>query len=186
MIMKMQMPEKAAKKRGKRSLSNIKNVPSVTDNEVVNVRRAAIEQRGTWAAMFYLEAKADGIDLEPIMRRAIRKIGINSGKKELEALGGKVTAKQYAEYFTTRGAPQTFEKRLTCAEEGESHVDLCYCALLNAWKKLGLDDETCALMCDIAMEGDRGVAEGLGLDFELGNTLARGGECCQLCYRTRK
>ena len=169
-------------------MSKIKNIPSVTDNEMVNVRRAAIEQRGTWAAMFYLEAKADGIDLEPIMRRAIRKIGLASGKKELEALGGKVTAKQYADYFTTRGLPETFEKKLLPVEgtEDECGVHLCYCALLNAWKKLGLDDETCALMCDIAMEGDRGIAEGLGLDFELGETLAQGGSCCQLCYRTRK
>ena len=167
-------------------MSKIKNVPKITDNEVANVRRAAIEQRGTWAAMFYLEAKKDGIDLEPIMRRAIHQIGVNSGKKELEALGGKVTAKGYAEYFTTRGSPETFEKKLAGVEEDESHVQLCYCALLNAWKKLGLDDETCALMCDIAMEGDRGIAEGLGLDFELGDTLAKGGECCQLCYRTRK
>lgn len=172
--------------KGKCAMSKQNNIPSITDNQVANVRRAAIELRGTWAAMFYLEAKADGIDLEPIMRRAIHKIGFESGKQELEALGGKVTAGEYARYFTARGVPESSEKKLVEDGEEESRVHLCYCPLLSAWRKLGLDDETCALLCDIAMEGDRGAAEALGLDLELGDTLAKGGECCQLCYRAKK
>ena len=67
-------------------MSNQNNIPTITDNQVANVRRAAIEQRAAWAAMFYLEARKEGIDLEPIMRRAIRQIGINSGKKELDGV----------------------------------------------------------------------------------------------------
>ena len=51
---------------------------------------------------------------------------------------------------------------------------------------MGLSDEECALMCDIAMEGDRGIAEGLGLDFDLEGSLADGCECCTLRYKTRK
>ena len=39
---------------------------------------------------------------------------------------------------------------------------------------------------DIAMEGDRGIAEGAGLDFELEGTLAEGCKCCTLRYKTRK
>ncbi len=62
-------------------MSNIKNKPNITDDYVVNVRRAAIEHRGKWAAAFYEEAKAEGIDLEPIMRRAIRKVGLKAGEK---------------------------------------------------------------------------------------------------------
>ncbi|NLF26955.1 MAG: L-2-amino-thiazoline-4-carboxylic acid hydrolase, partial [Clostridiales bacterium] len=58
-------------------------------------------------------------------------------------------------------------------------------SLVSAWQKLGLDDETCALLCDIAMEGDRGAAEGLGLDFELSGTIAEGCGACHLCFKTR-
>jgi hypothetical protein len=36
------------------------------------------------------------------------------------------------------------------------------------------------------MEGDRGIAEGAGLDFELEGTLAEGCKCCTLRYKTRK
>lgn len=168
-------------------MSKIHNVPHVTDNEVNNVRRAAIEQRGRWQAGFYLEAKAEGIDLEPIMKKAIHKIGVASGQKEKANFTEEpLTARTYGRYFTTRGIPETFEKKTVLDEQDEYHVTLNYCPLLKAWQEMGADDATCATLCDIAMEGDKGIAEGLGLDFELGDTLAKGGSCCQLCYKTRK
>ena len=168
-------------------MSKIKNEAHVTDDAVVNVRRAAIEQRGRWAAGFYKEAKEQGIDLEPIMRSAIHKIGLASGEKEKKDFEGKdLNAETYARYFTSKAQSNTFEKRLVSANEDEAVVTLNYCALLSAWQKMGLSDEECALMCDIAMEGDRGIAEGVGLDFDLEGSLADGCECCTLRYKTRK
>lgn len=168
-------------------MSKVKNEAHVTDDPFVNVRRAAIEHRGKWAAGFYLEAKRQGIDLEPIMRAAIHKIGVESGEKEKEGFGDEtVNAKMYAEYFTGKAQSDTFEKKLVSANEEEAVVTLNYCALLKAWQKMGMSDEELALMCDIAMEGDRGIAEGVGLDFELEGSLAQGCECCTLRYKTRK
>ena len=92
----------------------------------------------------------------------------------------------YAEYFTGKAQSDTFEKKLVSANEEEAVVTLNYCALLKAWQKMGMSDEELALMCDIAMEGDRGIAEGVGLDFELEGSLAQGCECCTLRYKTRK
>lgn len=168
-------------------MSNIKNEPHITDDSVVNVRRAAIEHRGKWAAAFYKEAQAEGIDLEPIMRKAIRKVGVESGEKEKKDFEGKdLNAETYAKYFTSKAQSNTFEKKLVSANEDEAVVTLNYCALLKAWQKMGLSDEECALMCSIAMEGDRGIAEGLGLGFELEGSLADGCECCTLRYKTKK
>lgn len=168
-------------------MSNIKNKPNITDDYVVNVRRAAIEHRGKWAAAFYEEAKAEGIDLEPIMRRAIRKVGLRAGEKEKKDFEGKdLNAETYAKYFTGKALSDTFEKKLVSADENEAVVTLNYCALLKAWQDMGMSDEECAMMCSIAMEGDRGIAEGVGLDFELEGTLADGCECCTLRYRTKK
>ncbi len=168
-------------------MSKISNQPHVTDNELCNVRRAAIEQRGKWAAAFYLEAKKEGIDLAPIMRRAIHKIGVESGQKEKAVFDNKApTAGAYATYFCNKPVSETFEKNLESLEEDEAVVSMNYCALLAAWQKMGLSDEECALLCDIAMEGDRGIAEGVGLDFELEGTLAEGCKCCTLRYKTKK
>ena len=168
-------------------MSNIKNNPHVTDDPVVNVRRAAIEHRGKWAAAFYQEAQEQGIDLEPIMRSAIRKVGLKSGAKEKKDFEGKeLNAETYAKYFTGKAYSDTFEKKLVSANEDEAVVTLNYCALLKAWQDMGLSDEECAMMCQIAMEGDRGIAEGVGLDFDLEGSLADGCECCTLRYRTKK
>ena len=168
-------------------MSKVKNEAHVTDDKMVNVRRAAIEHRGKWAAAFYLEAKEQGIDLEPIMRAAVRKVGLEGGAKEKEEFKDKpLNAKTYAEYFTGKALSDTFEKKLVSANEDEAVVTLNYCALLKAWQKMGLSDEELAMMCDIAMEGDRGIAEGVGLDFELEGTLAQGCECCTLRYKTKK
>lgn len=168
-------------------MSKIKNTPITLDNEVVNTKRAANEVRATWMALFYDEAKKDGIDLEPIMRRAIRKAGYLSGLAEKECLGdGVITAGKFGHRFVTRSAPETFEKEVVKDSEDEYIVDFHYCSLVSAWQKLGLDDETCDKLCDIAMEGDRGVAEALGLDFELSDTIASGGHVCRLCFKTRK
>jgi len=168
-------------------MSKVSNVAHVTDNVVCNVRRGAIEQRGRWAAAFYLEAKKQGIDLEPIMRAAIHRIGVESGEKEKAAFEGELNAGTYADYFVNKkSVPETFEKKLVSASDEEAVVTLNYCALLKAWQNMGMSDEELALMCDIAMEGDRGIAEGLGLDFDLEGSLADGCKCCTLRYKTRK
>ncbi len=168
-------------------MSKVVNKPTITDDYVCNVRRAAIEQRGKWAAAFYLEAKKQGIDLEPIMRKAIHQIGVESGEKEKASFEeGTLNAGSYATYFVNKAVSETFEKHLDMCTEDEAVVTLHYCALLNAWQKMGMSDEELALMCDIAMEGDRGIAEGAGLDFELEGSLAEGCKCCTLRYKTRK
>lgn len=167
-------------------MSNIKNNPTITDMEIVNVRRAAIEHRAKWAGAFYMEAKKEGIDLEPIMRRAIYNIGLQSGKEELEKLGGKVSAGSYGRYFCTKSLHETFEKAIEQDGEDDFVCSLNYCPLVHAWQKMGLDDETCHLLCDIAMDGDRGIAEGLGLDFELESTMSAGCKNCRLHYRSKK
>jgi hypothetical protein len=39
-----------------------------------------------------------------------------------------------------------------------------------------------ALLCDIAMDGDRGIAEVMGLKLELGETIAQGCPACKLHF----
>jgi hypothetical protein len=82
---------------------------------------------------------------------------------------------------------KTFEMRVVnvdaSKEAASFNIDFHFCALVNAWKKLGLDDKTCALLCDMAMDGDRSIAGVMGLQFELGRTIAQGCPDCQLRFR---
>ena len=139
-------------------MKEIKNEAKLLDDAVTNARRSAFELRATWMAEFYLEAKKDGIDLEPIMRRAIRKVGSRNGQAELDAQGGDLCVSCFGKNFM-KVPGTTFEMQPTRDENGEFDVDFHYCPLLTAWQKLGLDQETCALLCDIAMEGETEPAE---------------------------
>ena len=154
------------------------------DDAVTNARRSAFELRATWMAEFYLEAKKDGIDLEPIMRRAIRRVGSRNGQAELDAQGGDLCVSCFGKNFM-KVPGTTFEMQPTRDENGAFDVDFHYCPLLTAWQKLGLDQETCALLCDIAMEGDRGMSETLGLDFQLPQRISMGDDVCTLCFKKK-
>lgn len=61
-------------------------------------------------------------------------------------------------------------------------VDFGYCPLVAAWQKLGCSDDEIARLCDIAMEGDRGIGERFGGRLELGGTIADGSGTCQVRF----
>ena len=63
------------------------------------------------------------------------------------------------------------------------NINFHYCPLLAAWRKLGLPEEDLPELCDIAMDGDRGIISTYadeGFSFELGKTLAKGDDVCQI------
>jgi sulfur relay (sulfurtransferase) complex TusBCD TusD component (DsrE family) len=68
------------------------------------------------------------------------------------------------------------------ADKDNVKTSFHYCALVSAWQKLGFDDETCALLCDMAMDGDRGIAEAMSYKLNLTDTIARGCPDCKLHF----
>ena len=49
------------------------------------------------------------------------------------------------------------------------------------------DEEKIATLCDIAMDGDRGIASQFdAFEFELGKTIAKGDDICEVCFRKKK
>ena len=152
-------------------MGEIKNVATLTKDEQANINRAAIEHRATWMGLIYDE-----------FRKAIRKCGNIHGENFKAACSDPEDCRDFAKVFLNDLGRKTFEQEVHQVTETEVPVDFHYCALLNAWKKLGFDDETCAVLCDIAMDGDRGIAEAMGLDLELTDTLAKGCPTCKLCF----
>jgi hypothetical protein len=69
----------------------------------------------------------------------------------------------------------------------ELKIEFHYCPLVAAWKKLTNDEEKIATLCDIAMDGDRGIASEFdSFEFELGKTIAKGDKICEVCFRKTK
>jgi hypothetical protein len=162
-------------------MSKIKNVAGKVD-EVGEVNRAQIEHRATWMGLIYDEMVKAGIDAEPIIRRAIKRCGKMHGENIKKRCADPKNCSDFRKAFLTDLVVKTFDMRPIDANKDSLTVDFHYCALLSAWKKLGFDDKTCELLCDMAMDGDRGIAEVMGLKFDLNATIAKGCADCKLHF----
>ena len=165
-------------------MSNIKNVANPVE-EKIEINRNQIEHRATWMALIYDEMKKAGIDAEPIIRRAIKRCGVIHGGNFKAQCADPSCCVDFKDAFLGTEesvGPKTFNMNNIKADSDNVTVDFNYCALVNAWKKLGFDDETCALLCDMAMDGDRGIAEAMGLTLDLNETIAQGCAQCKLHF----
>lgn len=165
-------------------MTKIKNVPQHTDNEVVNSMRGAFEHRATWAGLMYDEARKRGIDLEEVGRAAVSKTGHIHGERICNNKPAD-TIKDFKETFLDELGQKMFEMEFTKETEDELHVEFHYCPLVSAWQKLGFDDETIDTLCDMAMDGDRGIAAENGYEFTLGDTIAKGCKTCSLKFKRK-
>ncbi len=153
--------------------------------DIVEVNRAQIEHRATWMGLIYDEMVKAGIDAEPILRRAIKRCGRMHGENFKAQCVDPQSCVDFKNAFLgdeSKVGPQSFNMKNIRADHDNVTVNFNYCALVSAWKKLGFDDETCALLCDIAMDGDRGIAETMGLALSLENTIAKGCATCDLHF----
>jgi hypothetical protein len=166
-------------------MQNNNNQTSI--DELAAVNRKQIEHRATWMALIYDEMVKAGIDGEAIIRQAIKRCGQIHGEDIKKRCDDPSKIEDFKKAFLNDVGMKTFEMRVvnddTLDKAASFSIDFHFCALVNAWKKLGLDDKTCALLCDMAMDGDRSIAEVMGLQFDLGQTIAQGCPDCQLRFR---
>jgi len=152
-------------------------------DEIAEVNRAQIEHRATWMGLIYDEMIKAGIDGETIIRRAIKRCGRIHGENIKKRCADPKNFEDFKKAFLSDLVKKTFDVDPVYGDAASLSINFNYCALVNAWKKLGFDDKTCALLCDMAMDGDRSIAEVMGLQFELGQTIAQGCPACALRFK---
>ena len=146
------------------------------------INRAQIEHRAAWLALVYDEMVKAGVDAEAIIRQAIKRCGKIHGENIKKRCGDPKNLGDFRNVFLTGLVEKTFNVNPVNGDENFLSINFNYCALVKAWKKLGFDDKTCALLCDMAMEGDRSIAEVMEYQFELGQTIAQGCPDCKLRF----
>jgi predicted hydrocarbon binding protein len=152
-------------------------------DELAEVNRAQIEHRASWMGLIYDEMVKAGIDAETIIRRAIKRFGRIHGDQIKKRCADPESLEDFKKAFLTDVGKKTFDMNLVEGNAASLSIDFYYCALVSAWKKLGFDGKTCELLCDMAMDGDRSIAEVMGLQFELGKTIAQGCPNCELRFK---
>ena len=143
--------------------------------------RSGIEHRATWFALLVEEAKKRGLDTT-FARDAIYRCGAFHGESKLPRTEN---LEVFMNAFLSENTRKVFEME-TDVTEDKLTVTFHYCPLVEAWKKLGVSEEDIAEYCDIAMDGDRGIVSAYeDFEYELGDTIAKGCDTCQL-FVTKK
>lgn len=162
-------------------MSKIVNV-SKRNNYVIKSIRGTLEHRATWLYLLLKEAEKKGVKWEDIGYPATHACGNMQGKDFSEQAKTK-SFKGLKKVLFTLPAQMVFDMKILECTDDTLSIDFEYCPLVAAWQKLGCTDEEIARLCDIAMEGDRGIAESFGGKMELGETIATGYKRCQIRFK---
>ncbi len=159
----------------------IKNNASDKGQHIKDLRDA-IEHRATWFYYLIEEAQKRGLDID-FARDAIMSCGCFHGANKYTQTDD---LKAFAPEFATENVKNIFEMDVNVTDE-EMNIEFHYCPLVSAWMKLTGDEEKIATLCDIAMDGDRGIASQFdAFEFHLGKTIAKGDGVCEVCFKKVK
>lgn len=95
------------------------------------------------------------------------------------------TIDEFANEFMTYGVEKVNEGEVVRKTDDELEIDLGYCPLVAAWQKLTDDEAFMSNICDVCMDMDRGLAESMGWEMELKNTIASGCGKCTMCFKKK-
>ncbi len=155
----------------------ILNAPSV-NGPAVNDMRAAIEHRATWFCLLLDEAGKAGLTGEAFARRAITRCGVFHGNTKFTKTED---LRAFATEFANPLFAKVFEMEIKEASDRRFEVYFHYCPLVAAWLKQTRDEKRIETLCDIAMDGDRGIISTFPrFRFDLQGTIAQGEKVCKI------
>lgn len=162
----------------------IDNKTSINGEMFVDIQRGAIGHRATWTGLTYVKARDAGMadEIEGIIRQAVAETGNIQGNQVKAKCTDADDISCFADTFFTPNVAKTFEVEFKTKTKDRIDIEFHHCPLLKAWQDLGFDDKTCEKLCDIAMDGDRGIAKAMGYEFYLGDTIANGHCTCQISF----
>ena len=145
--------------------------------------RAAIGDRATYLAMLYrsFAGALPAARAEELAREAVFECGRLKGERD----GQPLTPEDWVDSHAAKGSASVFESRIVKGTDS-CEVQMTYCPLLERWKELGYNDAELDLLCDIAMEVDRGRGDFHGLEVDIPQRMGKGDEFCRLVIRSEK
>ncbi len=144
----------------------------------VNDMRAAIEHRATWFCLLLDEAEKAGLPWEDVARRAITRCGVFHGDTKFTKTDD---LRAFAKQFASPLFAKVFEMEVKEASERKFEVHFHYCPLVAAWLKQTRDEKKIEALCDIAMDGDRGILSTFPrFRFDLQGTIAQSEKVCKI------
>jgi hypothetical protein len=160
----------------------IGNKPYKVDDPRIEDLRAAIEHRATWFFLLIDEARKKGVDLS-FAHDAIFRCGCFHGGNKFPRTDD---LRVFGKAFANDNVVKIFEMDVRENTEDKLCIEFHYCPLVAAWQKLGASEEFIRDLCDIAMDGDRGIVSRYeNFEFHLGDTIAKGDKVCEITIRKK-
>ena len=158
------------------------NKPTITNEQNIDDIRAAFEHRATWLYYLLNEIKESG-DWEAAGRRAVRNCGFfHAVEKKILDVKDENDLRLFKEAFINQRILRVFEGEVIESKKDQLKINFHYCPLVTAWEKLGVTQEDIITLCDIAMEGDRAIADKMDYRFTLGKVIAKNDPICELQF----
>lgn len=152
---------------------------SEKDAVVQNVR-AAIGDRAIYLGLLYrsFSQALPPDQAEALARKAIYEFGQLKGKAD----NGPMTPDSLVDHHVACGGAAIFETEIVKAGD-RTEMHMTFCPLMTGWKQMGCSASEMDLLCDIAMEVDRGRADYHGVPYEISERLAKGDPFCRLVFK---
>jgi len=156
----------------------------IKGDHAVEILRGAIGHRATWTGLTYTQAKEAGKaeEAEKFIREAIEETARIQGAALKAKCPNPESVQSFTETFLHPTLKTAFEIEYINKTDDRVDLEFHHCPLLKAWQELGFDDETCIKLCDMAMDGDRGLAKAMGYEHYLGDTKVSGCPTCKMSY----
>ena len=161
-------------------MTRIKNIPK-RNNPLIKAIRGLLEHRAAWLYLLLDEAEKRGLQTEEFAKAAILRCGCFQGVRLCAGAGTK-SLKGLKKILFSLPARMVFEMKILACDDDRLDIDFHYCPLVAAWREQGASDEKIAVLCDIAMQGDRGIARSFGCELVLGETIAKGHDKCEVRF----
>jgi len=162
-------------------MSNIKNQPKYK-NKLIKAIRGTLQHRAAWLYLLLDEAQKHGLKSDEFAKKAVTRCGCFQGSQLADKAGTK-SLKGLKKTLFNLPARLVFEMRILACTDDQLDIDFYHCPLVAAWQAQGATDEQIANLCDIAMQGDRGIASSFGCKLDLGKTIANGYDKCEIRFR---
>lgn len=168
-------------------MAEIKNkATKYLDDVTTGMARGAIEHRATWFYLLLDEARKRGLEWDDFARAAIGSCGHFHGQKKIkDNCPDYEDMTKFLEVFIGEEQAKVLELEILDKSEDHLLLDFHYCPLVTAWEKLGCSQEDISHLCDIAMDGDRGIADELGFDFKILRKIADGDDTCRIEFNRK-
>jgi predicted ArsR family transcriptional regulator len=155
-------------------------------DEATAALRVQCAKRASTIALTLEEAAKEGLD-DSHARRAIFRYGQAIGDDLRASMKDPADLREFATKFGVGLDRNIYEMETVAADADRLSIRFHYCPYVAQWLKMGKSAEEIDTLCDIAMEGDRGIGSRFeAFEFVLGKTIAQGNPVCEVDFRRAK